>query len=84
MKNDVRIFKVYFFEFVKIVDHLIGVKGGDSSGNSGTGETPQIAKRPRSIPVRKQNSLLKKKKPSCMILSINDKIDSLTYRRTIL
>jgi len=32
--NDTRKFEVYSFEFVKNFSHLIGVKGGDSSGKS--------------------------------------------------
>ena len=32
--DDIQIFEVYSFKFVKNFDHLIGVKGGDSSEKS--------------------------------------------------
>ena len=34
MMNDTRILEVYSYEFVYNFGHLIGVKGGDSSGES--------------------------------------------------
>jgi len=40
------------------------VEGGDSSGFSGTGETPQIAKRPRRLTARPAESVRLKRKSS--------------------
>jgi len=41
---------------------LIVVEGGDSSGISGTGETPQFAKRPRRLTARPAESFRLKRK----------------------
>jgi len=43
------------------------VEGGDSNGISGTGETPQIAKRPRRLNARPAESVRLKRKSSILI-----------------
>jgi len=43
------------------------VEGGDSSGISGTGETPQIAKRPRRLTARPAESVRLKRKSSILM-----------------
>jgi len=42
------------------------VEGGDSSGISGTGETPQIAKRPRRLIARPAESVRLKRKSTIL------------------
>jgi hypothetical protein len=46
---------------------MIVVEGGDSSGISGTGETPQIAKRPRRLTARPAESVRLKRKSSILM-----------------
>jgi len=45
-----------------VTSSWIVVEGGDSSGISGTGETPQIAKRPRRLTARPVESVRLKRK----------------------
>ncbi|QBP39860.1 hypothetical protein E2636_01230 [Paenisporosarcina antarctica] len=57
-----------------MIDFLVGyftswivVEGGDSSGISGTGETPQIAKRPRRLTARPAESVRLKRKSTILM-----------------